>query len=114
MLHYYRVDLTEVCSGRGYTPTLVLALIENLPADSAFTASTAAGKNGVFDEWRTWQSGLQSNLLAASQIDFTREGTQAQVGKKYKFKPYPRPGAKSKPKVLTVAEINAQRAAQPK
>jgi len=96
-----------VVAGRGPSAALVLALIEGLPADAAFTASAAAASTrSAVDEWRMWQSTLQSNLLAAEEIDFTREGTKAQVGKKYKFKPHPRPGATKKPRVLTVAQIN--------
>lgn len=91
----------------GPAPSLVLALIEALPADAAFAASAAAAKRaGEVEEWRSWQSGLQSNLLLAELIDYTREQTKAHVGKKYKFRPHERPGAKKKPRVLTVAEIN--------
>jgi len=101
------VDLVEVCRGCGPTPSLVVALIENLTADSAFHASSAAAETGsTFTEWRRWQSTVHSALLAAEQIDFVREGTAAHVGKKYKLKPHPRPGEKKRARVLTVADIN--------
>lgn len=103
----YRVDLREVCQGRGPAPSLVLALIEGLSVDSAFHASAAAKETrSDVTEWRYWQSRLQANLLSAELIDYVREQTKAHVGKKYKFKPHDRPGAKRKPRVLTVAEIN--------
>lgn len=107
LLRYYGVDLTQVCQGRGPAPGLVLSLVEFLPADSAFAASASAEKtNSEIHEWRTWQAQLQSNLLLAELIDFQRENTKAQVGKRYKFKPHPRPGEKKKARVVTVAELN--------
>ncbi|RCV53469.1 hypothetical protein [Marinitenerispora sediminis] len=103
----------QVCQGRGPRPQLVLALVDNLPADSAFAASAAAEHTrSEVEEWRTWQSGLQGNLLLAELIDRQRENTKAQVGKKYRFKPHPRPGEKKKARVITVAELN-QRGLRP-
>lgn len=105
-----------MCQGRGPSPPLVLALIENLTGDSAFHADAAAKKtNSTFAEWRQWQSTVHAALLAAEQIDFTREGTAAHVGKKYKLKPHPRPGDKGTPRgrVLTVAQINNMAAGPP-
>lgn len=102
------MDLRQVCQGRGPSPSLVMTLVENLTADSAFHADAAAKKTGsTFAEWRQWQSTVHAALLAAEQIDFVREGTAAHVGKKYKLKPHPRPGAKKAARVLTVAQINA-------
>ncbi|ASU81403.1 hypothetical protein CDO52_00170 [Nocardiopsis gilva YIM 90087] len=107
LLRYYRVDLAEVVGGRGPSPVLTLALVEGLPNDSAFHASCAAEETrSELAEWRAWQSRLQANLLAAELIDFQRENTRAQVGKRYRFTPHRRPGAKKRPRVLTVAEIN--------
>jgi len=107
LLREYRVDLREVCRGRGPRPSLIVALVENLSVDSAFHAASAAAETGsTFAEWRRWQSRVHSALLAAEQVDFIREGTAAHVGKKYKLKPHPRPGQTKKPRVLTVAEIN--------
>lgn len=101
------MDLRQVCQGRGPSPSLVVSLVEHLTADSAFHASAAAQESrSDFTEWRHWQSRLQTNLLSAELIDYVREQTKAHVGKKYKLKPHERPGAKKKPRVLTVAEIN--------
>lgn len=102
------MDLAEVCQGRGPSPSQVLSLIEHLTPDSAFRAEVLAAQKGTDPvEWRLWQSRLQANLLSAEQIDFIREGTAAHVGKKYKLKPHDRPGAKAKPRVVTVTEINS-------
>lgn len=96
-----------MCRGGGPRPSLVLALVEHLPADSAFAASAAAARTRSDpDEWRQWQSGLHQATLLAELIDFQRENTKAQVGKKYRFKPHPRPGERRKPRVVTVAELN--------
>lgn len=96
-----------MCQGRGPRPTLVLTLVEHLPTDSAFAASTAAEKTGSeISDWRRWQSSVNLSLLIAELIDFTREQTSAHVGKKYKFDPHERPGQKKAARVLTVAQIN--------
>ncbi|GAB3209813.1 hypothetical protein GCM10027294_25700 [Marinactinospora endophytica] len=112
LLREYRVDLRAVCRGEGPPPSLVLELIEHLTSDSAFAAAAAAESTGSDPrEWRRWQSRVHTALLAAEQIDFTREQTKAHVGKRYRFKPHPRPGSTRKPRLLTVAEINRGREA---
>ncbi len=106
------MDLAEVCQGRGPSPSLVLTLIEHLSPDSAFRATAMATARGSDPgEWRLWQSRLQANLLSAEQIDYIREGTRAHVGKKYKLTPHDRPGAKRKPRVVTVSDIRRAREA---
>ncbi|MFC7330821.1 hypothetical protein [Marinactinospora rubrisoli] len=87
--------------------------MDHLPADAAFAASAAAERTrSEVEEWRTWQSGVHQALLLAELIDFTREGTKAQVGRRYKLKPHPRPGETKKARVITVAELN-QRGPRP-
>jgi hypothetical protein len=87
----------------------VLALVEGLPADSAFAAAAAAArtKSAVAD-WRTWQSGIQTALLLAELIDRQRENTRIHVGPRYKLKPHERPGDRKTPTVVRVADITEE------
>lgn len=89
-LYYYRLDIRDVLiPGSGLTPRMCIALVRNLPAESATVAAYRGG-----DEFRGWG---QDRYMIAELIDAVRELTYVQVSSKSKRKP-PRPTPFSRPK----------------
>lgn len=94
LLRYYGVRLQDVLiEGTGLTARMVIALVRNLPVDSATVAVMRGGPEYV--GWRT------ETYLLASVLDAIRENTYAFVSANSKRKPSapeptPRPEAKRK------------------
>lgn len=87
---FYRLDLVDLCRGR-LSPRLVLALIRQLPIDSAFVTASRGGA-----EYVGWDrhSYLLADLYDAINLNtLILMRANSDKPKKVKpFPPYPRPG----------------------
>lgn len=90
---FYRLDLVDLCRGR-LSPRLVLALIRQLPLDSAFVTAARGGA-----EYAGWDrhAYLMADLFdAINTLTFVTLRANSDKPKKIKpFDPYPRPGVDS-------------------
>lgn len=95
--------------GNGPAPLFVLALYEGLPDDSACAAISAGGL-----EYLGWG---ENRALLANIYDALNQNTlvsgQWKKGKEPKFKPWPRPGERSKKKEkkqqkVSLADLHAR------
>lgn len=65
LLHYYRVDLRDLFSETNpLSPRYVLALIVNMPEDSAFAASKSGGA-----EYRGWDSAQYTRAALVNAVN---------------------------------------------
>lgn len=81
-LLYYDTDLRDVLvPGSGLTPRMCIALIRNLPVESATVAELRGGA-----EFRGWDG---DRYMTADLIDAVRELIYVQVASKSKRKPPP-------------------------
>lgn len=84
---YHRINLVDVVTGAGgWTPSLVLGLLAELPEEAATVAAVRGG-----GEWRGW---TRNTALLADLFDAQNVNTQASGQWKRrppKFDPYPRP-----------------------
>lgn len=99
LLHYYDVNLVDVISGSGPSPSLVSLLVRRLP-DTSLTAALARGGREFFG----W--GMDRHMMADA-YDALNQNTRATGQWKSKpptFPEYPRPKKKSD-KPATVADL---------
>lgn len=81
-LRYYNLDLSDVLvPGSGLTSRKALALIRNLPHDSATTAAIQGG-----DQFRGWDGQM---YMLANIVDAIKENTHVFVSANSKRRPQP-------------------------